>query len=80
MNWLYSKAVKYQVEFKSVRISKNKPNIYTLATGGQPNNFAMNNGFNLDSNSTQAFQGANFFNKSAFETPIPTKNVRKFNF
>ena len=33
----------------------------------------MNNGFNLDSNSTQAFQGANFFNKSAFETPMPTK-------
>lgn len=50
------------------------------ASGGQPNNFAMNNGFNLDSNSTQAFQGANFFNKSAFETPMPTKNVRKFNF
>jgi len=49
----------------------------------QANNFWPTNAFNLDTSISQTFQipGPNFFNKSAFETPMHMKNEnRKFNF
>ena len=73
----------HDVAFKPVKsppVTKKNLNYHrpprSSAPGGQTNDF---NGFNLDS--TQTFQGGqNFFNKSAFETPMHLKNVRKFNF
>ena len=73
----------HDVAFKPVKsppvtkknLNYHRPPRSSAPGGGQTNDF---NGFNLDS--TQTFQGPNFFNKSAFETPMHLKNVRKFNF